>query len=466
MSETDDPKRLFGSTPIPQLFLTAALPGAVGMLVSSIYGTMDGILVGNFVGETPFAAINLAMPFVIVLFAFGDLIGVGSSVPISIALGEGRDDDANNIFTCSCVANVIAGAVLGILLWVLAPPIFRLMGATGELADLAIIYLRVYAAFAPFTTIAYALDNYLRISGRIKRSLAASTFMALFGAALEFVLLGPLGMGVGAAALSYSLAMVCAVLIALWPFLGGTLQLRFVTPRPSLDIAWEVFRCGVSTFLDNIAGRITSVVMNVALLAMGGQDGVAIFGVAMFTEGIIVSIIYGTLDALQPAVGYNWGARDYRRVKRLEQWCFGAVAGISVLYLVLLMAFPEPVTVLFVPGASRAFLAEATRALRLFALAYALRWFTFGVQSFLVNVGEVVPATAMSIGMTLVFPLVLVWALSPLGLTGLWLVSAANAVLSSLLGIALLLRLREKVRLLARSGQTDRLRGAASATTR
>ena len=452
MTMTDDPKELFGSTPIPRLFLTAALPGAVGMLVSSIYGTMDGILVGNFVGETPFAAINLAMPFVIVLFAFGDLIGVGSAVPISIALGEDRDDDANNLFTCSCLMNVVSGGLFGLLLWVLAPHIFALMGATGQLADLATTYLRVYAAFAPLTTIGYALDNYLRISGKIRRSLAANTFMAFFGAVIEFVLLGVCGFGVGAAALSYCLAMVSAVLIALWPFLRGGLQLRFVRPHFRLADIYEVFRCGVSTFLDNIASRVTSVVMNAALLAMGGEEAVSIFGIAMFTEGIIVPIIYGTLDALQPAVGYNWGARNYQRVKWLEVWCFGAVFGVSLIYLAGILAFPNQVVAIFIPEADAAFMAEAVRALRLFALAFLARWFGFGAQSFLVNVGEVIPATLISVCSALAFPLPLIWLLSPLGLTGLWLVNLANAVLTALLGAVLLARLREKVRLMGSSG--------------
>ena len=446
MSDVRDPKELFGSTPIPKLFFTAALPGAVGMLVSSIYNIMDGVLVGNFVGENPFAAINLAMPFVIVLFAFGDLIGVGSAVPISIALGENRDEDANNIFTCSCIMNVATGAILGALLWALAPILFALIGATGELARLATTYLRVYALFAPLTTIGYALDNYLRISGHIQRSLFANTFMAVFGSILEALLLAVFGLGVGAAAFAFSVAMVCGVGISLWPFLRGGLQLRFVAPRPSLADTAEIFRCGVSTFLDNITGRVTSVIMNAVLLRLGGADAVAIYGMCMFAAGFVIPLVYGTLDALQPAVGYNWGARDFSRVKWLEIWCFGAVALLSLATMAVLLAFPVPFVKLFMPGATGQLLAEAVRALRLFALALSVRWFAFGSQSFLVNVGEAVPATVISVCTAFVFPLVLIWLLWPLGLTGIWLNDLGNALLTSGLGVVLLLRLRTKVR--------------------
>ena len=446
MTDTKDPKELFGSTPITKLFFMAALPGAVGMLVSSIYSTMDGIFVGNYVGETAFAAINLAMPFVIVLFAFGDLIGVGSAVPISIALGENRDDDANNLFTCSCLMNVATGAILGLVFWFLAPILFELMGADGELAKLATVYLRVYAAFAPFTTICYALDNYLRISGRIRRSLVANILMAVSGAAIEFVLLGVFGFGVGAAAVSYSLAMFVAVLFALWPFLRGGLQLRFVRPRFSWTDAFEVFRCGVSTFLENITGRLTSIVMNIVLLGMGGADAVAIYGMCMFAVYIAIPLIYGMLDALQPAVGYNWGARDLGRVKGLEFLCFGASAVVSLAYMVVLLALPQFFVGLFMPEADGALLLEAETALRIFAVSLSIRWFTFGAQSFLINVGDAVPATVVSVCSAFVFPLLLIWLLMPLGLTGMWLVEPVNAGCSAVLGAFLLLRLRRKIK--------------------
>ena len=96
-------KTLFSKTPPLKLFFIAAFPGAVSMLASALYQTLDGVFVGRFLGETAFAAINLAMPFVIINFALADLIGVGSSVPISVSLGKNRDKEANNIFTCACL---------------------------------------------------------------------------------------------------------------------------------------------------------------------------------------------------------------------------------------------------------------------------------------------------------------------------------------------------------------------------
>ena len=115
------------------------------MLASALYQTVDGIFVGQILGERPFAALNLAMPFVIINFSLADLIGVGSSVPISINLGRKEEKKANNIFTAACLLILLAGILMGAVLYAAAPLLIRLMGAEGELAKFAVQYLRVYA---------------------------------------------------------------------------------------------------------------------------------------------------------------------------------------------------------------------------------------------------------------------------------------------------------------------------------
>lgn len=169
-----DHNTLFAKTPPGKLFVLAALPGAIGMLASALYQLIDGILVGQVLGDTAFAAINLAMPFVVINFALADLIGVGSAVPISVCLGKKQGKEANNIFTCSRLLIIATGAVVGGALFAAAPLLIQLMGAQGDFAQLATQYLRVYAICSPVTTVVYALDNYLRISGYVRGSMGAN----------------------------------------------------------------------------------------------------------------------------------------------------------------------------------------------------------------------------------------------------------------------------------------------------
>ena len=153
-------KEFFLKTSVWRLFFIAAIPGAISMLASALYGLFDGIFIGNILGDTAFAAINMAFPFVIINFALSDLVAVGSAVPISIALGRQDEKEANNIFTCALFLISGAGALMGIFLYFGAPLVMKFLGASEEAQALAVQYIRIYAFFSPLTPAAFAFDNY------------------------------------------------------------------------------------------------------------------------------------------------------------------------------------------------------------------------------------------------------------------------------------------------------------------
>ena len=435
-----DQNTLFAKTPPGKLFLIAAIPGAIGMLASALYQLVDGILVGQVLGEAAFAAINLAMPFVIINFALADLIGVGSSVPISVRLGQGDKDAANNIFSCACLMIVGTGFLIGAVLFFTAPLLFRLLGAEGDLIGLAVQYLRVYALFSPLTTIIFASDNSLRICGKIRMSMWLNILMSILTAALEFTLLVVLDLGIWAAALASSLGMVACVVIAMYPFARGKLPLQFCRPKFSLPMVKQIVACGSPNFLNNISGRITSIIMNAVLLRAGGQNAVSIYGILMYVDGLIQPLMYGACDSLQPAVSYNWGAGNRGRILAIEKYCFSAAAGISLLSAVFLFLFPGAVTTLFLSDMDAAFLATAQTAIRLFALTYLTRWFSFASQSLMTALERAGEASLISSSTALIFPVLLLAVLSPIGLTGIWLNFAGSSLLAGLLSGFLLLR--------------------------
>ena len=439
-----DSKQLFAHTPPVKLFFIAAIPGAISMLASSLYGMLDGIFVGRILGDMSFAALNLAFPFVMINFSLADLIGVGSAVPISISLGQKKDEEANNIFTCACLMIVATGALIGAVLYAGAPFLIRMMGAEGELADLAVQYMRVYALCSPVTTIVFAMDNYLRICGKIRFSMGLNIFMSALSAILEFVFLFVFRWGVwGAAAATCSGMFVCA-LIAFGPFLFGRMQLRLSRPRFSLKLIRQIIACGSPNFLNNIAGRITSILMNTVLLRLGGADAVSIYGILMYTGDFIQPILYGVCDSLQPAVGYNWGAGTYGRVRAIEKCCFSAAAVISILSAFCIFLFPRQIAVLFTGQA--AFLDMAVFALKLFSLTYLTRWFSFAVQSYMLAVDHPLFASMISVATALVFPVILVAVFWPLQLTGLWLNFAATSLLAGILAAVLFRRFQKEMR--------------------
>ena len=433
----DSQYRLFAQTRPAKLFFIAAIPGAISMLASSLYQTLDGMFVGQGLGSVAFAALNLAMPFVIINFAVADLIGVGSSVPISINLGQGNKDEANRIFSLSVLMILISAVALGGLLFLSAPLLMTLMGADGLFRDYAVLYLRVYALFSPLTTLTFALDNYLRICGKVKTSMGLNIAMSVTSAVLEMLFIFVFGWGIWSAALATCLGMTVVVVSALVPFALGRRALRFVRPRFSKAVVRRIIASGTPSFLNNIAGRLTSIVFNMMLVRMGGQDAVSTYGVLMYADGLVQPILYGTCDSLQPAIGYNWGAGLKSRARSIEKCCIAASLVISLTAATLIHTFPGLLASIFVDGGNLPLLEEATGALTLFSFAFLFRWISFSSQSFFLAIEMPIQATTISISTALVFPMIMLFALQGLGLTGIWLNFASVNALSAILSIIL-----------------------------
>ncbi|MDO5389306.1 MAG: MATE family efflux transporter [Clostridia bacterium] len=438
-------KTLFINTSPVKLFFIAVIPGSIGMLASALYQLIDGIFVGQILGATPFAALNLAMPFVIINFSLADLIGVGSSVPISINLGQKNNKEANNIFTCACIMIILSGILIGALLYGAAPILMKIMGAQGEFAALATQYLRVYALCSPLTTIVFAVDNYLRICGKINSSMFLNILMASISAVLEFVFLYIFKWGIWGAAFATCIGMIICALIAFVPFFRGNMLLHFCRPRFSFSLTKKIIVCGMPNFLNNSAARIVSVIMNMLLVRFGGETAVSVYGVLMYVEGFMQSVLYGMCDSLQPSVGYNWGAGKYSRVRAIEKCCFTASFIVSALAMLVIFVFPEQITHIFVTGDDLELLKMSVYALKIFSLTYAVRWLSFAAQSYMLAISKSAYASVISLSTALIFPLFFILILQKLELTGIWLNMPLTSLLAGILSIFIIFKTKDEL---------------------
>ena len=165
----------------------------------------------------------------------------------------------------------------------------------------------------------------------------------------------------------------------------------------------------------------------------------------MYVDGFVQPIMYGLCDSLQPAVGYNWGAGSYSRVRAIEKCCFTAGGVVSLLAVIVIALFPAQITKLFVNDITPENLKLFVDALRLFCLTYIVRWFSFATQSYMLAIEKPMPASLISVSTALVFPVLLIAALWPLGLTGIWLNFAGTAFLAAVLSLFVLLKLRREL---------------------
>ena len=436
---------MYASMPEWRLFFIVALPGMISMFAMSIYSVIEGVFIGHVLGEEAFAAINIAMPLVMINFSLADLVGVGASVPISIALGKEDYKTANNVFTSSVLMIFSASVLMGTVMFSLAPSLSRLMGADDVLLETSVRYLRTFALCSPLTTIFFALDNYLRVSGYVKTSMVINIFSNVLTVVLLSLFLLVVKMDVVGSALATCISMSLCSLIASLPFLTKKTLLKFTRPSFSRGMVKEIVTCGSPVFLSNISGRVTSILMNISLMTLGalefgeggGTTAVAVYAILMYSSDLCWPLLYGISDSLSTSIGYNWGAGNYDRVKKIAKCSFVGTGIVGLVSTSILFFFPQEVASLFVKEGEMHLLEISTHAIKLFCFAYLFRWICVSTQGFLSALEKPLLASSISVSIAFVFPVVIMGALWHFGLDSIWfnftLVNFFAAILSGYL---------------------------------
>ena len=449
-----DTEAMYASMEPWKLFFIVALPGMVSMFAMSVYSIIEGIFIGQRLGEGAFAAVNIAMPLVMINFSLADLIGVGASVPISIALGKKDRETANNVFTCAVIMNFASSLLMGALMFSAAEPLCRMMGADDVLLDTSVRYLRTCALCSPLASIFFAMDNYLRISGYVKTSMVINIGCNLSTLGLlTFFLIG-LDMDVVGSALAASLSMSLSAGAAMIPFLRGKTLLRFTKPRFHWSMLRQIAACGSPVFLSNVSGRITSILMNISLMTVGaavwgsggGTTAVAVYAVLMYSSDLCWPLLYGISDSLSPAIGYNWGAANRDRVKRIVRCAYIGTAVVGLVSTAVLFFLSDTIALLFSGADEVMLMHESAHAIRLFCFAYLFRWFVVTTQGFLSAIEKPVLAAMMSVSVAFIFPVALLGVLWKWGLDGIWLNFVGVNLFAAIFGVLLLLRVAREVR--------------------
>ena len=425
----------FEKAPIRKLFFKIAIPGAIGMLFSAIYVVIDGFFVSLYLGQTAFSAVNLVWPFIYIMFSVADMVGIGSSVLMAIRLGEKRNEEANRIFTFATLFILIFEFILAVLSYFLAPLILDLMGAEGELKTLGIEYLQTYVIFLPFSAIIFAVDNFLRVCGKIKTSMTINISMSLLIIILEYLFLGVFKFGIFGSALASCISFLIFSIISYLPFILKKLDIQFIYPKVTKKDVFLIFKNGLPIFLNNIAGKLPGIVFNILLLKMVGEAGVSAYGTLMYIECFIIPILYGMCDSLQPAIGYNYGANKMDRVKKIEILCLISSFLVCLISFILMISFPTNFALIFTESNLEETVAITSFAIFIYAFTYLTRRISFSLQSFFAAISRPIEATLISLSVSCIFPFILILCFYSLSDLGIWLNFPISSLLTSIVSL-------------------------------
>ena len=262
-----------------------------------------------------------------------------------------------------------------------------------------------------------------------------------------------LDMDVVGSALATCISMCACAAACLVPFIRKKALLKFTKPKFSFALFRQIAACGSPVFLNNVSGRVTSILMNISLMTLGvsllgeggGQTAVAVYAVLMYSSDLCWPLLYGIADSLSPALGYNWGAKNYDRVKRIAKCAFMGTATVGLISTSLLFFFPGAIASWFVNAEETRLLEIATHAIRLFSFAYLFRWIAVTTQSYFSAIEKPLQATILSFANAFVFPVMLLGALWSFGLDGIWLNFVGVTFCSAVLSAFLLKRLMKEI---------------------
>lgn len=411
--------------------LRFTFPSIIMMIFTSIYSVVDGIFVSNFAGKTPFAAINLIMPLLIVTGAPGFMVGTGGSAIVAKTMGQGKPELAKRYFSFLVCAAAVGGAAVGWLGAVFARPIASALGAKGEILEYCVVYARIILAANPFFILQNVFQSFFVTAEKPKLGLYITVGAGLTNIVLDALLVGVLHWGVAGAAIATILSQAVGGLTPIVYFLRkNDSLLRLIRPRFDGGVLWRTCTNGSSELMSNISASVVNILYNYQLMVRAGENGVAAYGVMMYMSFVFSAIYLGYAVGCAPVISYHFGAGNRGELRNLFWKSIRLNGAAGVVMIVTAQLAANPLMRIFV-GYDGELFAMTRDGFRLYAMAFLITGLNIFGSAFFTALGNGGVSAVISFLRTLVFQVLSVTALPVfLGVNGIWLAVVVAEVLS------------------------------------
>ncbi len=425
--------------------LRFSLPSIVMMVFTSIYGVVDGYFVSNYTGKTPFAAVNLIMPFLMILGGVGFMFGTGGGALIAKTMGEGKAEKADKLFSMTVFASILCGLVLTAVGLLFLRPFARLMGAEGELLENSLLYGTINLIALPFYILQYEFQCLFATAEKPKLGLYVTVASGVANMVLDWLLVAVLPFGLaGAAAATAASQFIGGVFPLIYFARKNSSRLHLTRCRLELRPLGRICANGSSELMSNISMSLVSMLYNVQLMQYAGEDGIAAYGVLMYVSMIFQAIFIGYSVGTAPIVSYHYGAQNREELKSLLRKAIFIVAIAALCMFAAGELLAAPLSRLFV-AYDEELLQMTTHAFAIFSFSFLFSGFVINGSSFFTALNDGLTSALISFLRTLVFQVAAV-LLFPLlwGLDGIWFSIVAAEIMAVLATIFFLLKKQKK----------------------
>lgn len=419
--------------------LKFTFPSMVMMVFTSVYGVVDGFFVSNFVGKTPFAAVNFIMPLLMILGCGGFMFGTGGSALIAKTMGEGRREKANELFSLIVYGALVCGIVITVLGLIFLRPAAVLMGAMGQLLEDSVFYGNIILLATPFYILQYEFQCLFATAGKPQLGLCITVASGFTNMILDGVFVAIFSWGLFGAAAATALSQ----------FVGGVVPLIYFGQKNSsllrlgtckFDGKALIKTCanGSSELMSNISMSVVSMLYNIQLMKYAGENGVAAYGVLMYVSFIFQAVFIGYAVGGAPVIGYHYGAKHYEELRNLRKKSMRLMGMMSVTMFLAGQVLARPLSLVFV-SYDRELLDMTVRGFFIFSFSFLLSGFSIFTSAFFTALNDGLTSALISFLRTLVFQSGAV-LLFPLwwGLDGIWLSVVAAEVLAAVVMVLFL----------------------------
>lgn len=421
------------------------LPSIVMMMFTSVYNVVDGFFVSNFAGKTPFAALNLIMPVLMILGTVGFMFGAGGTALVAKTYGQGDREKANRYFSLFVYVAFGTGVFLATLAFVFVPDIASFLGAEGALKKDCVTYARIILAALPFFILQVLFQSFFVAAekprlGLLVTLLSGTTNMVL-DAVLVLLLPAPLKLA-GAAIATAAAQTAGGVFPLLYFFRKNSSILRLGKTKWEGRAVWQACINGSSEFMTNVAISVVSMLYNLQLMKYAGENGIAAYGVMMYVSMVFSAAFLGYAMGVGPVVSFHYGAQNHGELKGLLKKSLRLVAGFGVGMVLLAELLARPLSQFFV-GYDAELFALTVSGFRIFALSFGFMGFGMFASGFFTALNDGLTSALIAFIRTLLLESTAVMVLPRFfGINGVWSSVVVAEFLSLLLGSWFLIRKR------------------------
>lgn len=403
--------------------LRFVLPSIFMMIFTSVYSVVDGLFVSNFVGKTPFAAVNLIMPLLMILGSVGFMVGTGGSAIVAKTIGEGEREKAREYFSMLVGCTFVFGLVFLILGQLFIRPIVIFMGADGDMLESCIMYGRIIICALPAFMLENVFQSFFITAEKPKVGLGITIGAGVTNMALDFLFVAVFRWGIAGAAAATAASQIMGGVLPIIYFLihKNDSPLIFVKTKFYVRALIKTCTNGFSELMTNISLSLVSMLYNFQLMRLAGENGIAAYGVIMYVSFIFTAIFIGYSIGTAPIVSYHYGADNRDELKSLfkKSMLFIGICG-EVMVILSIMLSP-PLSKIFV-GYDTELFEITVRGMRIFSVSFIISGFNIYASAFFTALNNGLVSAVISFLRTFIFQILVVLTLPfILGLDGVWL---------------------------------------------